>query len=236
MSTELDSLFRILEKRRSIRRYTAEPVPPEMIRKCLEAAVLAPNSSNTQTWDFHWLRSPAAKAEGVRCCLSQSAARTAQELVVVTADPKAWRRSQSALIRWVKDAGAPKTVALYYEKLVPYVYRWGFLNCLAPVKWVAMNAVGLFRPIVRGPYSRRDIQEVAVKSAALAAENFVLAATAQGLQTCMMEGFDDVRLRRLLRLPGSAKIVMVISVGFEAERGTWAPRFRLPLSEVVHEL
>ncbi|MBX3019070.1 MAG: nitroreductase family protein [Bdellovibrionaceae bacterium] len=233
---EIESLFRILEKRRSIRRYTPEPVPPAMIEKCLQAAILAPNSSNTQTWDFYWLRSPEAKAAGVRACLSQSAARTAQELVVITANPKAWRRSQGSLIQWVKDAKAPAQILLYYERLVPFVYRWGFLNMFAPFKWIAANSVGLFRPIVRGPYSRRDIQEVAVKSAALAAENFVLAATAQGLQTCMMEGFDDCRLRRFLKLGSATKIVMVISVGFEAERGTWAPRHRLPLRDVVHEV
>jgi nitroreductase len=51
----------------------------------------------------------------------------------------------------------------------------------------------------------------------------------------MMEGFDEWRVKKLLKLPCSAKVVMVIGAGYEGERGTWGPRYRLPLEEVVHE-
>lgn len=226
--------FDAVKKRRSIRRYTGEHFPDEYVRRAFEAAVLAPNSSNTQTWDFHWLKNPEMKAKAVRACLNQSAARTCSHLVVITADPKNWKRSQQALIDWVKEAKAPKVVLWYYEKLVPLTYRWGLFNFLAPFKWAFGFFIGFFRPITRGPNTKRDIQEVAIKSAALAAENFVLAIAAQGGATCMMEGFDERRMRKLLRLPCSARVVMAISIGYEAERGTWGPQFRLPLERVLH--
>lgn len=38
--------------RRSIRRYTGEPVPEEVIRELLEAAMSAPSASNEQPWQF----------------------------------------------------------------------------------------------------------------------------------------------------------------------------------------
>lgn len=205
-----------------------------MITQALEAATLAPNSSNTQTWDFHWVKSSEMKAKLVQICLDQSAARTANQLIVVTADPKLWKRSQQSLIDWAVRSKAPVAVKMYYEKLVPLMYRWGFLNSLAPVKSFIYFCVGLTRPIPRGPSSRRDSQEVAIKSAALAAENFVLAITALGGATCMMEGFDECRLKSLLKLKSSSRVVMVIGVGFEAERGTWGDRERLPYNEVVH--
>ena len=41
----------------------------------------------------------------------------------------------------------------------------------------------------------------AVKNTMLAAENFLLAATAYGLATCPMEGHDMNRLRRELHIP-----------------------------------
>jgi nitroreductase len=226
--------FEAVEKRRSIRKFTSEPFPADKIQKAIEAAVLAPNSSNTQTWDFHWVQSDAIKAKVVPLCLNQSAARTASQLVVFVADPTRWKRSQKPLVRWVEQANAPKVVRLYYEKLIPVTYRWGFLHSLAVFKWVMTTSAALFRPMARGPYSRRQIQEVAVKSAALAAENFVLAITAQGGSTCMMEGFDEPRLKRLLGLGPHSRIVMVVGIGYEAERGTWGPRFRLPLDEVLH--
>ena len=226
--------FEAVAKRRSIRKYTEETVPEEVIEKALDAALLAPNSSNTQTWDFYWFKTPEKKKKLVEFCLNQSAARTAQHLIVVTADPAHWRRSQKPLIEWVARSKAPKVVHLYYQKLIPLTYRWGFLNTLGYFKAFIFFMTGLFRPITRGPNTRRDLQEVAIKSAALAAENFVLAISAQGFSSCMMEGFDECRVKRLLGLSRSARVAMVISVGRESDRGTWGPQFRLPKSAVVH--
>lgn len=233
---ELESLFNVLRRRRSIRKFTSEPVPETVIERAVDAALLAPNSSNTQTWDFYWVKSESTRQKLIEGCLSQSAARTANQLVVVTADPKKWRRSQKRLLEYAKDVKAPRPVILYYEKLIPLVYQWGFLNTLGLFKWITSNIIGLFRPMMRGPNTKRDLQEVSIKSAALGAENFVLAISAQGYATCMMEGFDECRVKRLLKLPLSARVVMVIGIGREAERGTWGPRYRIPKEEVFHHI
>lgn len=228
--------FEAIQKRRSIRKFTDEKIPEDVIRKALDAALLAPNSSNTQTWNFFWVKSPDKKSKLVEYCFSQSAARTAQELIVITADPALWRRSKKPLAEYIKQVNGPKQVVLYYDKLIPFVYTWGIFNSMAPFKWLIANVTGLFRPVMRGPYSRRDMQEVAIKSAALAAENFVLAMTAQGYATCMMEGFDESRVRRLLKLSSSERVVMVVGIGKEAERGTWGPRFRIDSSKLIFEI
>ncbi|MCC6138129.1 MAG: nitroreductase family protein [Bdellovibrionaceae bacterium] len=226
--------FDVIQKRRSIRKFQENPFPKELVEKALAAAILAPNSSNTQTWDFHWPKNPQLHKKIVEACLSQSAARTASHLLVVTADPKNWRRSQAALINWVQEAKAPNMVVMYYKKLVPLTYSWGVLNFFAPIKFILSFVTGFFRPTLRGPYTRRDIQEVTIKSAALAAENFVLAITALGGATCMMEGFDEKRVKKALKLSGTTRVVMVIGIGYEGEKGTWGPQFRLPLENVVH--
>lgn len=228
--------FEVILNRRSIRRYTDEPVPESVMRKALSAAILAPNSSNTQTWDFYWVRSTSQKSQLIEYCLNQSAARTAQELVVVVASPKAWQRSIPFLQDYVRSINAPKPVQLYYDRLIPLTYRWGIFNSLGFLRWILFNTIGLFKPITRRPCTKRDIQEVSIKSAALAAENFVLAISAQGYASCMMEGFDESRVKKLLKLRRSDRVVMVISVGKEAECGTWGPRFRLPENLVIHEI
>ena len=229
-------LFEAISLRRSIRRFTPDPVPAEVLDSALDAALLAPNSSNTQTWDFYVVQSPAKREQLVEACLGQSAARTAQELVVVVADPALWRRSHKPLLDYVNEIDAPKPVKDYYQKLIPISYSWGPAHVLAAVKAVATTAVGLFRPMPRGPHTRRDLQEVAIKSSALAAENFVLALTAQGYASCMMEGFDERRVKRLLGLGSSARVTMVIGVGREAADGTWGPRFRIPREQVIHRV
>jgi len=228
--------FEVVRARRSIRKFKSEPVPEAVIRQALDAAVLAPNSSNLQTWDFYWVRSSEKKASMVQACMSQSAARTAAELIAVVADPKLWRRSNPEIVKFVERIEAPKLVQLYYQKIVPLTYRWGIFNLWVPLKWSVTALSGLFKPMARGPHSKRDLQEVAIKSAALASENLVLALTAQGYATCMMEGFDEVRVKRILRLRDSARVVMVIAVGSEGERGTWGPQFRIPIEQVVHEI
>jgi len=133
--------FETVQRRRSIRRFTGEPIDPKAITKALEAAVWAPNSSNVQTWDFYVVRSAERKQGLVEACLKQSAARTASELVVITADPTRWRRSQPALVEWANGENAPKVVKIYYSNLVPWVYRWGFLNCLGLVKFIGITLV-----------------------------------------------------------------------------------------------
>lgn len=229
--------FDAVRSRRSVRKYANEPVPEVVMRKALEAAVLAPNSSNAQTWDFYWVRTPDKKQKLVHDCLDQSAARTAAELLVVVARPSAWRRSWPKLVAYADEVNAHPSVKTYYRKAFPLMYRWGYLNTLGYVKRVLFHSIGLFRPLMRGPGPLADVQMVCVKSAALACENFVLAISAQGYSTCMMEGFDEFRVKRMLRLKCEDRVVMVISVGRAAsENAIWGPRYRLPIHEVVHEV
>ncbi|MEN9723740.1 MAG: hypothetical protein RJB38_1726 [Pseudomonadota bacterium] len=230
--------FETLERRRSIRKFSLDPVPEAVIEKALDAAILAPNSSNLQAWDFYWVRTPEAKAALVQACFSQAAARTAQELVVIVADFRKWKRSLAPLLRFIEAVKAPKPVISYYQTLIPLMYRPGLGSVLGMFRAVLAWGTGFFRPVPRVPYTFRDLQEVAMKSSALAAENFVLAISAQGYSSCMMEGFDEHRVRRLLKLPRGARITMVIAVGKEKdlESGTWGPRFRIPREEVIHRI
>jgi len=41
-----------IQKRRSVREYTGEPIPREDLEKIVDAARLAPSGHNTQPWDF----------------------------------------------------------------------------------------------------------------------------------------------------------------------------------------
>ena len=45
-------VFEAIRDRRSVRKYKAEPVPDNLVKKLLEAAVWAPSGSNIQPWNF----------------------------------------------------------------------------------------------------------------------------------------------------------------------------------------
>lgn len=228
--------FEVVQRRRSTRQFTDDHVPEAVIEKALDSALWAPNSSNMQTWDFFWAQSQEKRSALVQACLNQSPARKAKHLVVVTANPKLWRRSREYLAEWVEQENAPSPVRTYYGKLIPVTYTWGFLNSIGWLKKIGVQVVGLFRPMMRRPCLRGELEEVAIKSAALACENFVLAISAQGYDTCMMEGFDEVRVRRLLKLSRAYRVVMVIAVGKAAPKATWGRPFRIPSELVVHRV
>lgn len=46
------TFLELAKKRSSIRKYSAKPVPREVVEKCLEAARLAPSACNSQPWFF----------------------------------------------------------------------------------------------------------------------------------------------------------------------------------------
>ena len=49
--------FEAVKNRRSIRKFTSQAVSKEIMQKSFDMAMLAPNSSNTQTWNFLWVTS-----------------------------------------------------------------------------------------------------------------------------------------------------------------------------------
>jgi nitroreductase len=48
----MSAFMELVTRRRSIRNYSSNPVPREMIESCVEAARYAPSASNTQGWRF----------------------------------------------------------------------------------------------------------------------------------------------------------------------------------------
>ncbi len=57
-----DIFWQTLFERRSIRRYRPEPVPEELLRRLLTAAIWAPSAHNRQPWRFAVVMTEARKA------------------------------------------------------------------------------------------------------------------------------------------------------------------------------
>ena len=71
---DLESFRQVVTSRRSVRKFTATPVPRAVVDDCLDMAMLAPCSSGLQPWEFYVVRSAGKKAALVKACMSQSAA------------------------------------------------------------------------------------------------------------------------------------------------------------------
>jgi nitroreductase len=130
----------------------------------------------------------------------------------------------------------PDIIRTFYRRVAPFQYAQGPFSLFGYVKKALYSVVGLARPVPRGPYSHTEMREWAVKSTALAAENLMLAFRAFGYDTCPMEGFDDWRARRALKLPRDATIVMFVAVGKRADNGIYNSRLRFPREQFIHEV
>ena len=111
-----DEFIKIVESRRSVRIFTEEKIKEEDFTKCLDLALLAPNSSNLQVWEFYWVKTNSLKEKLREYCLNQSAARTAQELVVCVARPDKWRKNNALLQKFYEERKeeTPEIVKKYY--------------------------------------------------------------------------------------------------------------------------
>ena len=140
------------------------------------------------------------------------------------------------LKEFTRRGDTPKQVLDYYTKIVPLMYSHGWCDLLGLLKTMLFSLIGLFRPVPRGPFSKARTQATLAKSVALACENFMLAISAQGYASCPMEGFDEVRVKRLLGLGGESSIVMVISVGKADPEGIYGDRIRFDSSLFLFEV
>jgi len=88
-----------IRARRSIRKYTGEPVTDEEIQALLEAAMAAPSASNRQSWEFVVVRDAALRQQLAETHSWSQMAADASVVFVVLGDE---RTSD----HWVEDTSA----------------------------------------------------------------------------------------------------------------------------------
>jgi F420 biosynthesis protein FbiB-like protein len=187
--------------RRSIRSYTPEPLPFQVVQRVLNAAAWAPSAHNRQPWRFAVVTSAEAKerlATSMGERLRADRARDGDDRDDIEADA---RRS------FRRITGAPCVVVV----------------CLTMAD---MDAY---------PDAHRSAAEhlMAVQGAALATENLLLAAAAEGLGACWMCAplFCQDTVARALELPEDWQPQGLVTLGNAASAGK-EPR-RRPLDDLV---
>lgn len=149
-------LTKVIEKRRSIRKFSDKPVSREILTELIREAALAPTASNLQAWRFF-----------------------------VADDPE--------LVRDI-DSFSPG------------------LSGKPPV--IIAIASDLAEAERRG--SKNSLVYGLMMDAAMAAENLMLKATDLGLGTCAIKSYNDKAVHKLLKLPDTMRLEILISVGWPA--------------------
>lgn len=241
----MKEIDKIVNHRRAVRIYDENAdYDSNVVTRCIERATLSPNSSNMQLWEFYKIKTPHIKKQIAKYCMNQSAARTANELLVVVVRKDLWKkRALFNLNNIKKDIGnkEPKDYTKrdkrgisYYTKLMSLLYT-DLLGLLGVLKYIIFWVIGFFRPVYR-QVRLSDMRIVAHKSAALASQTFMLSMAAEGYDTCPMEGFDSLKVKKALKLPSKAEINMIIACGIRKPEGVYSDRKRVSFDEVYFEI
>ena len=203
----VDATMKVIQDRRSIRQYTAEPVSDQDLDMILEAGRQAPSGENAQPWRFIIVKDAETRKRLGTLAGGGSGRRFTAEFVT-----KKMQERFSGLQDEAKKRAA-------FEKLTSG--RVSAFLADAPVNIVVCG--------------KKDVWDMPYDTSA-AIENMLLMVTALGLGACWViapciDIRDEERVKALLGMPEGFKTVSIISVGHPTR--PHRPRPRLPIKDLV---
>jgi nitroreductase len=203
----VDATMKVIQDRRSIRDYTAEPVSDQDLDMILEAARQAPSGENAQPWRFIIVKDAETRQRLAALAGGGSGRRFTAEFVT-----KKMQERFSSLEDEAKKRAA-------FEKLTSG--RVSAFLADAPVNIVVCG--------------KKDVWDMPYDTSA-AIENMLLMITALELGACWViapciDIRDEERVKALLGMPEGFKAVSIISVGHPTR--PHRPRPRLPIKDLV---
>ncbi|QOV90814.1 nitroreductase family protein [Humisphaera borealis] len=230
--TSLDQFETLAKSRRATRQFRPDPVDSALLMRVIEIAHWAPSGYNLQPTHFTLVTEGARRKQLSVACMGQHSVADAPAVVVISGDRRVVENHFDAMLESERNAGSLKPAyEALLRKYVPLGFRRGPVGLNLLWKATLLPIVRLFRPIPEMPAVHMRFW--LAKQTSLAAMNLMLAAEAAGLATLPMEGFDEARVRRVLGMPRSQVVTMVIAVGYPTDDPR--SKTRLPVHTVLHQ-
>ncbi|CAM9530928.1 unnamed protein product [Phaeothamnion confervicola] len=215
-------------RREAVWGFTPQSIDDEVLQDILALTQRAPSGYNVQPWTVIVVRDAAIREELSTAMLGGNARRVLEAPVtaVFCADLEPSRRVPR-LIELQRANGVPEEVVAR----LPYaVSIFGGEGRVAGVlKRVVSEAGSPLRPMP----SISSTEAWSYKNTMLAAQNFMLAAQAHGVDTCPMEGLDARRVRHALSIPERYGVPLAVAAGYAApEQRPRVRSARFPPEEV----
>jgi nitroreductase len=165
-----------------------------------------------------------------RSCRDYSEAPVADELIANCVEAARLAPSACNKQPWrfsiVKDCELRKSLCA--EGLLPGLPMPWIRN--APVIVILCSETSVFTHVIAPLISKVQYHLIDI---GIAGEHFVLAAEAQGLATCWIGWFNEKKVRKILNLPRSLKVLSLISLGYPANPSAHkAPTNRMKPDEI----
>jgi nitroreductase len=225
-----------IQSRYSERTFSREKaISRELIEELLLVAARAPSGLNVQPWQFITVYDEKIREALLPICLNQIQVKEAPCVVVFLADPLSWQAQYDRVLDLALASGSIDEARKgRYRDLANVFFRVEPFGLSGLVKKIAVPIRRLFVPTPRMITSYEQRRAYMRSLTLLCAENFLIAATAHGLATCPMGGFDEGRLKRLLNIPRGVTVPIVIPVGYPRNEEAPVKTARLPLDEILH--
>jgi nitroreductase len=194
----------VMQGRRTVREYSKEPVPFELIENAIRAAGTAPSGANQQPWTF-----------------------------VVVSDPEIKRRIREAAEAEEKVSYEGRMSAEWLEALAPLGTDWRKPHLEdAPYLIVVFEQAYGLKKDAEG--NERKVKHYYVQESVGIAVGFLLASLAHaGLVTLTHTPSPMGFLAKLLQRPSNERAYVVIPVGYPVEDATVPDIKKKPLDEIL---
>ena len=180
------TLRQAIFERRATPGFRDEPLPQEDLDEILRAGLAAPSGYNIQPWRFIVVQSPEQRRRMRVACFNQAKVEEAPALIVACGDADGWRRDLDLMLQKGLRGGMPESYAAQARSSVP--------------KYLSS-------------FSTERMQGWLNKHVTIAFTHMMLMAEVLGYDTAPMEGFEQERVREILRLPLSFWVVALLAVG-----------------------
>ena len=199
----MTTFHEIVKQRYATKRFDGRAVPEETVRELLELVRFSPSAINLQPWRIRVVTDPAVKERLQPAAFGQPQITTCSHLIVFCADP-----DYDGLIR--------RLDGLLASNGVPGEMR--------------ETVVGMSRQFVE-PMTAEQRLAWSTAQTYLAVGNALNGATALGLDSCPMGGFDPAAVSEILAVPAPLVPVMLCPIGYGADEP--GPKLRHPLEELL---
>lgn len=195
----------VIRERTSINKFdSSRQISEAEIREIVGDATQAPSSYNIQHWRFVAVTDPEKKKQLQAAAHNQAKVGEASATIIVLGDLRGHEKMEKIYEPLVRGGAVTKEVA-------------------ASAARNAANSYG------SNPQFQRD---EAIRSGAMAAMTFMLAAQARGYVTGPMIGFDPEKVKKLFNISDRYVPVMLITLGYPVP-GNLPRKPRLSVDEVL---
>lgn len=179
------TLSQAIAERRATPSFDGVPIPDADLKKILEAGLSAPSGYNMQPWRFIVVRADDQKKRLRAASFNQPKVEEASAVIVACGDADGWRNGDlDEMIRLGREGGMTENYADQARTNIP-----GYLA------------------------NHPNLTAWLYKHVMIAFTSMMLMAEVMGYDTAPMEGFEEEKVRDVLKLPLNYRVVALLALG-----------------------